>query len=393
MAAPTARFRAGSRGRRYPHPSEDLRWRPRSPIPFHAAPRPPHRRAAGEGRPGWSPAAATLDRRGGILVWLREDESSGYVVAATRGSSQAARAPSPRARGRAAVRSTDPDRAGSVPVRRVYRPTCWLCTLAPGERVLTALDPSPHRRLHPPTEAAVSTTLVHAPSRRLATYVSNLRPRRRGRRSRCSCACPGPVGSPGRCCACPSTGSRPSPRRTSTARPSTRLAARRHPVENPVVNYRWLLDGVPGGYQWLNGEGVHARDVTDAADFRITTPPGAAGVGRVTRCCTRSSPTGSPSRSTARHPTGRSRRTGTTPSSVGGPQTPRQYYGGDLDGMTPTWTTSPPSGRTPSTSRRSSRRDRTTATTPRPSTRSTRCSAATTRWPGCPTPCTRAACG
>jgi alpha-glucosidase len=44
-------------------------------------------------------------------------------------------------------------------------------------------------------------------------------------------------------------------------------------VENPVVNYRWLLDGVPNGYQWLNGEGAHAHDVTDAADFRITTHP------------------------------------------------------------------------------------------------------------------------
>ena len=45
------------------------------------------------------------------------------------------------------------------------------------------------------------------------------------------------------------------------------------PLLNPVVNYRWLLDGVPGGYQWLNGEGVHARDVTDAADFRLSAHP------------------------------------------------------------------------------------------------------------------------
>lgn len=45
------------------------------------------------------------------------------------------------------------------------------------------------------------------------------------------------------------------------------------PVENPVVAYRWLLDGVPDGYQWLNGEGTHPHDVTDAADFRITSYP------------------------------------------------------------------------------------------------------------------------
>jgi alpha-glucosidase len=44
-------------------------------------------------------------------------------------------------------------------------------------------------------------------------------------------------------------------------------------VENPVVGYRWLIDGVPNGYQWLNGQGVHTHDVTDAADFRVTTHP------------------------------------------------------------------------------------------------------------------------
>ncbi|MGV1003913.1 MAG: hypothetical protein ACOYEV_03900 [Candidatus Nanopelagicales bacterium] len=44
-------------------------------------------------------------------------------------------------------------------------------------------------------------------------------------------------------------------------------------AENPVVNYRWLLGGGPAGYQWLNGEGLHNHDVTDAADFRITTHP------------------------------------------------------------------------------------------------------------------------
>jgi len=44
-------------------------------------------------------------------------------------------------------------------------------------------------------------------------------------------------------------------------------------VQNPVVNYRWLLDGISGGYQWLNGAGLHHHDVTDAADFRITAHP------------------------------------------------------------------------------------------------------------------------
>lgn len=40
-------------------------------------------------------------------------------------------------------------------------------------------------------------------------------------------------------------------------------------VHNPVTQYRFLLDE-PGGYRWLNGRGLHRRDVTDAADFRLT---------------------------------------------------------------------------------------------------------------------------
>jgi alpha-glucosidase len=47
-------------------------------------------------------------------------------------------------------------------------------------------------------------------------------------------------------------------------------------VHNPVTNYRFILEGGPTAYLWLNGTGVHQRDVPDAADFRITahgTPP------------------------------------------------------------------------------------------------------------------------
>ncbi len=47
---------------------------------------------------------------------------------------------------------------------------------------------------------------------------------------------------------------------------------------NPVTHYRFLLDGDSSrgyGYRWLNGTGLHGRDVPDAADFRIVThrPP------------------------------------------------------------------------------------------------------------------------
>lgn len=42
-------------------------------------------------------------------------------------------------------------------------------------------------------------------------------------------------------------------------------------VHNPVTNYRFILEGGPTAYQWLNGTGIHERDVPDAADFRIAT--------------------------------------------------------------------------------------------------------------------------
>jgi alpha-glucosidase len=54
-------------------------------------------------------------------------------------------------------------------------------------------------------------------------------------------------------------------------------------AHNPVVRYRFLLTGEPGGsehgsseqgrsgYRWLNGAGTHRGDVTDACDFRLTT--------------------------------------------------------------------------------------------------------------------------
>lgn len=47
-------------------------------------------------------------------------------------------------------------------------------------------------------------------------------------------------------------------------------------MANPTLQYRWFLEGPlhPGG-AWLNGTGVHARDVPDVADFRLITaaPP------------------------------------------------------------------------------------------------------------------------
>jgi alpha-glucosidase len=44
-------------------------------------------------------------------------------------------------------------------------------------------------------------------------------------------------------------------------------------LRNPLTSYRFLLDGGPRGYRWLNGDGLHGHDVPDAADFRVSTSP------------------------------------------------------------------------------------------------------------------------
>lgn len=105
------------------------------------------------------------------------------------------------------------------------------------------------------------------------------------------------------------------------------------PLHNPVVNYRWMLDGVPGGYQWLNGEGLHAHDVTDAADFRISShaaPPSWAQDAvlyqvfpdRFGKSIERPAPDWAIPQQWD------------DPVIGYGPETPLQYYGGDLDGIT-----------------------------------------------------------
>ncbi|MEO7236580.1 MAG: glycoside hydrolase family 13 protein [Lapillicoccus sp.] len=42
---------------------------------------------------------------------------------------------------------------------------------------------------------------------------------------------------------------------------------------NPVTSYRWVMVGGPTGYAWVNGTGVHLRDVPDASDFRLVAHP------------------------------------------------------------------------------------------------------------------------
>lgn len=53
---------------------------------------------------------------------------------------------------------------------------------------------------------------------------------------------------------------------------------------NPVTSYRFILAGGPTRYAWLNGQGLHLRDVPDAGDFRLVAndaPPPAWAAGAV----------------------------------------------------------------------------------------------------------------
>ncbi len=98
------------------------------------------------------------------------------------------------------------------------------------------------------------------------------------------------------------------------------------PVRNPVTGYRFLVDG----HTWLNGTGVHERDVSDVHDFRATTHPPAPGWARdatvyqvfpdrFARGAERTAP---PWAHPARW------------DDPVDPTDPRQWYGGDLDGIT-----------------------------------------------------------
>lgn len=107
-------------------------------------------------------------------------------------------------------------------------------------------------------------------------------------------------------------------------------------MHNPVMNYRFLLQGGPAGYQWLNGTGVHERDVPDAADFRITAydrPPAWSDEAIVYQIFpdrfARSA--GADARETPEWAVAAS---WDTPVACRGPLTGRQLYGGDLDGIT-----------------------------------------------------------
>jgi alpha-glucosidase len=105
------------------------------------------------------------------------------------------------------------------------------------------------------------------------------------------------------------------------------------PQRNPVTNYRWLLAGGEVGYAWLNGIGVVSHDVPDADDFVATTDPGGPAwhLGSVVyeifpdRFATTGAGGDPPAWAVPRAwhdlPTGR------------GPETPYEWFGGDLPGV------------------------------------------------------------
>lgn len=107
----------------------------------------------------------------------------------------------------------------------------------------------------------------------------------------------------------------------------------RFPVPNLHVRYRWLLSGGEVGYAWLNGAGLVPHDVPDADDFVISLDPGGPAwhLGSVVyeifpdRFATTGAGGDPPAWAIRRGwddlPTGR------------GPETPYEWFGGDLAGV------------------------------------------------------------
>ncbi len=104
---------------------------------------------------------------------------------------------------------------------------------------------------------------------------------------------------------------------------------------NPDTRYRFLTDGGPRSYRWLNGSGTHDRDIPDTHDFRLTTherPPAwledAVGYQVFPDRFARSSAAASRELPDWAVPAAWDE-----PVQGQGPLTPRQVYGGDLDGV------------------------------------------------------------
>ncbi len=107
----------------------------------------------------------------------------------------------------------------------------------------------------------------------------------------------------------------------------------RFPVRNPTVRYRWLFSGGELGYAWLNGLGVVDHDIPDSDDFVMSLDPGGPDwhLGSVVyeifpdRFASSGLDVQPPEWAIRRDwdelPTGR------------GPETPYEWFGGDLRGV------------------------------------------------------------
>ncbi len=105
-------------------------------------------------------------------------------------------------------------------------------------------------------------------------------------------------------------------------------------MRNPVTRYRFLLDG-PGGARWLSAAGLVGHDVPDQTDFQLVTwsPPPAWSADAVIyqifpdRFSRSDRAAGRPT------PPWAIACDWDTPVIGRGPETPLQFYGGDLDGI------------------------------------------------------------
>ena len=105
------------------------------------------------------------------------------------------------------------------------------------------------------------------------------------------------------------------------------------PVHNSVTNYRWLLDRGSTGYSWLNGTGEYQRDIADLHDFRLTVYP-AGPDWALDAVVYQVFPDRFASSGAAREMPSWAMPAQWDDEVVHvGPDTPRQYFGGDLDGI------------------------------------------------------------
>lgn len=113
-------------------------------------------------------------------------------------------------------------------------------------------------------------------------------------------------------------------------------------VRNPVTNYRFLITSVetdhPSLYLWVNGTGMHTRDVSDAHDFRLTAHPPAPTWARSSVFYQifpdRFATTGVATSGGKVLPDWAIPRQWEDPVAPAWPETSHEYFGGDLPGVT-----------------------------------------------------------